>query len=204
MTLLLIRHGETTLNVTRVLQPADTPLSERGIAQADALGRRLAERGVTAILSSDLPRALRTAQSIAAATGAPIETTELLRERSFGDLRGLPYDGMTPNPLTMVEAPPGGESILEFEQRVAEAFALAVARQAGTGGTLAVVTHGLVVRAMLARQVRLGAGLALPDHIGNTSLSLIEARAPYVASLVNCTTHLDGIARDDARALSGG
>ena len=34
MTLLLIRHGETALNVARVLQPADTPLSARGVAQA--------------------------------------------------------------------------------------------------------------------------------------------------------------------------
>ena len=38
----LIRHGETALNVARVLQPADTPLSARGIAQAEALARRLA------------------------------------------------------------------------------------------------------------------------------------------------------------------
>ncbi|MBC8056958.1 MAG: histidine phosphatase family protein, partial [Rhizobiales bacterium] len=44
MTLLLIRHGETALNVARVLQPAETPLSARGAAQAEALGQRL--RGV--------------------------------------------------------------------------------------------------------------------------------------------------------------
>ena len=42
MTILLIRHGETALNAARIVQPADTPLSERGIAQARALARRLA------------------------------------------------------------------------------------------------------------------------------------------------------------------
>ncbi|HEY9065800.1 MAG TPA: histidine phosphatase family protein, partial [Burkholderiaceae bacterium] len=41
MSLLLVRHGETALNATRVLQPADTPLSARGIAQAEAIARRL-------------------------------------------------------------------------------------------------------------------------------------------------------------------
>jgi probable phosphoglycerate mutase len=204
MTLLLIRHGETALNVARVLQPADTPLSERGIAQANALARRLAKAGVHAILSSDLPRALRTAQAIAAATGASIETTPLLQERNFGDWRGQPYDGMAINPLTMPEAPPGGESIAVFERRVAAAFALALTRQAAVGGTLAVVTHGLVIRALLAAQVQLVEGASVPTHVGNTSLSIVDAQAPHLVKLLNCTQHLDTEADDDARALSGG
>ena len=41
MNLLIIRHGETPLNVARVLQPPDTPLSLRGQAQASALASRL-------------------------------------------------------------------------------------------------------------------------------------------------------------------
>jgi len=63
MSILLIRHGETALNAARVVQPADTPLSERGAAQAAALARRLADFGIAAILSSDLPRAAQTAAS---------------------------------------------------------------------------------------------------------------------------------------------
>ena len=92
MSLLLIRHGETALNVARVLQPADTPLNERGVAQAEALARRLASLRVATIISSDLPRALRTAQAIAATTGAAIETSALLQERNFGDWRGQSYE----------------------------------------------------------------------------------------------------------------
>lgn len=203
MTLLLIRHGETALNVARVLQPPDTPLSERGLAQAEALGRRLAREGVAAILSSDLPRALQTAQAIAMRTGAPIETTPLLQERNFGDWRGRPYEGMSTFPLTMQQAPPNGESMPDFQARVAAAFALAVARQTARGGRLAVVTHGLVIRAVLAT-VRLADGVAAPEHLGNTSLSLVEPRPPFVASLLNCTAHLDEEMRDNARALSGG
>ena len=208
MSLLLIRHGETALNVARVLQPADTPLSARGIAQAEALARRLATMHVGAIVASDLPRALRTAEAIAAVTGASIETTPLLQERNFGDWRGLPYDGMAVNPLTMAEAPPNGESTDAFEQRVADAFAHVVARQAalarGSGGVLAVVTHGLVIRALLAAHVRLADGMAQPAHLGNTSLSIVGEQPPHLARLLNCTEHLDAAARDDAHALSGG
>jgi 2,3-bisphosphoglycerate-dependent phosphoglycerate mutase len=204
MTLLLIRHGETALNVARVLQPADTPLSARGVAQAEALALRLVSMQVGTIISSDLPRALRTAQAIAAATRATIETTELLQERNFGDWRGLPYDGMLVNPLTMLEAPPGGESVASFEKRVALAFAHVVLRQGEVGGVVAVVTHGLVIRALLAGHVELGNGMVEPPHLANTSLSIIEARPPHVARLVNCTQHLEPAARDDAQALSGG
>ena len=204
MTLLLIRHGETALNVARVLQPADTPLSVRGIQQAEALASRLASMNVEAIVSSDLPRALRTAQAIAATTGAPIETTPLLQERNFGEWRGQPYEGMSINPLTMQEAPPGGESAAEFERRVALAFAHIVQRQAETGLRLAVVTHGMLLRVLMGAHVQLPTGTTLPTHFGNTCLSIVDARAPHAASLVNCTAHLASSARDDAKALSGG
>jgi len=204
MSLLLIRHGETALNVARVLQPATTKLSERGIAQAEALAARLARMEVRAILSSDLPRALRTAQAIAAATGATVELTPLLRERNFGDWRGLPYDDLALDPLTMAQAPPNGESAAAFAQRAATAFALAVRRRAALGGALAVVTHGLVLRALLSAHVRVADGMRAPAHLGNTSLSIVGARAPHRVSLLNCTRHLDGSAADDAQALSGG
>jgi len=206
MSLLLIRHGETPLNVARVLQPVDTPLSARGVEQAHALARRLARLGIGAILSSDLARALQTAEIIAAASGASIETTPLLHERNFGDWRGLPYDRLPRDPLTMREPPPGGESTPAFEDRAAQAFALAVRRAAETQGALAIVTHGLLIRVLLERHAALPVGLALPTHLGNTSLSVLAKASPHAASLLNCTAHLDPTPEltDDARALSGG
>jgi probable phosphoglycerate mutase len=204
MTILLIRHGETALNVARVLQPADTPLSTRGLAQATALAARLASMGVRAVISSDLPRTVQTAQAISSATGASVETTPLLQERNFGDWRGLPYDGVTGSRLAMNEAPPNGESTEQFERRVARAFAHVVARQAVIGGNVAVVTHGLVLRAMLASHVQVAANAQTADHFGNTSLTVIDAASPHLASLLNCTTHLDAGTSDDVRALSGG
>ena len=204
MTILLIRHGETALNVARVLQPAQTPLSERGVAQAEALAARLATMNVAAIISSDLPRTVRTAEAIAAATGAPIETTPLLQERNFGDWRGLPYEDVSGNRLAMNDAPPNGESMEQFERRVAAAFAHVLARRAAIGGNVAVITHGLVVRRVLAEHVQIAAGIAQPEHVGNTSLSVFDASAPYLVSLLNCTTHLDPANSDDVQALSGG
>lgn len=204
MTLLLIRHGETPLNVARVLQPADTPLSARGVEQALALAQRLREMDVSAIIASDLPRARHTAELIAAAMAAPIEFSELLRERNFGDWRGLAYDALPANPLLMSDAPPGGESSADFDRRVALAFALVVQRAATAPGAVAVVTHGLVIRAMLAAHIRLPAGVEPPTHLGNTSLNVLDALPPHTASLVNCTRHLDAGTQDDPHALSGG
>lgn len=204
MSILLIRHGETALNVARVLQPADTPLSARGIAQAEALARRLGLMGVAAVISSDLPRASSTARAIAAATGAPLETSALLRERDFGDWRGRPYDGMPVNPMTMLDAPPGGESAAAFAGRVARAFEHIVRRRAALNGTLAVVTHGLVIRALLASHASLPDPAAAPAHLGNTSLSVLGAEPPHRVDLLNCTRHLDAGSRDDVAALSGG
>ncbi len=204
MSILLIRHGETPLNVARVLQPTDTPLSARGIAQAHALARRLADMNVSAVLASDLPRAWQTAEIIAAATGAPLEATELLRERNFGDWRGRAYDTLPGDPLAMTSTPPGGESAPVFEARVAQAFALIARRGAATRGSLAVVTHGVVIRSILAGHVRLPDGVAPPTHLGNTGLSVFDARPPHLATLVNSTGHLDAAALDDPHALSGG
>lgn len=204
MTLLFIRHGETALNAARVLQPADTPLSPRGLAQAQAVAERLATAGMAAVLSSDMPRALQTAQAIAAAAGLPLHTTPLLHERNFGDLRGRPIDELGYDPITQAAAPPGGESLADFLARVEQAFAHAVAMRAELDGPLAVVSHGLVIRALLDRRVQLPPDLPAAPRIGNTAVSVVSAAAPHRAETVNCTRHLHGRCAEDGSSLSGG
>lgn len=199
--LLLVRHGETALNAARILQPADTPLSARGLEQARALSRRLAVEPLAAIWSSDLPRAWQTAEAVAAGRGIAAEP--LLQERNFGDLRGRAYDSLGFDPIARSEAPPGGESLAEFERRIDLAFDLALAALAGLPGSLVLVTHGLVIRSLLARRVELAPGLALPERIGNTALSVVEPGAPPRAVRIDCTAHLDAARADDPRALSG-
>lgn len=210
MTLLIIRHGETPLNVARVMQPADTPLSANGLAQAGLLAKRLAAgqpQRPTAIVSSDLPRALQTAQAIAAATGLAITTSALLHERNFGDLRGQPYDSLGFDPLTREEGPPNGESIPQFAARCAAAWAWVLQQHAalGAGAVLAVVSHGLVIKQWLQHgPLQVPATLVLPDRLSNTSLTVATAAAPHAVSLVDCTAHLSGDVQADATSLSGG
>ena len=204
MTILLIRHGETALNVGRVLQPADTPLSARGRAQAAALAQRLASMQVRAILSSDLPRAQQTAQAISAACGLEIVFEPLLQERNFGDWRGRPYDSLEQDPLSLDAAPPHGESAAVFEARVAAAFGIVRAHRARLTGPLVVVTHGLVIGAMLGSHVQLPPGRERPGRMANTSLTQCAESPPHLASLVDCTAHLDAALSADPLSLSGG
>ena len=205
MAVILVRHGETALNAARVMQPAATPLSERGQAQAQAVGRRLARQGgVGAILSSDLPRAWLTAEAIAAALALPIRPSALLQERNFGDLRGRPYDELGFDPLVMQQAPQGGESASAFAQRVRDAFDEMLQRHAGLDGDLVVVTHGLLIRTLLAGPLMLGVDTLGDLHLANTSLSIFDAAPPHALQLLNCTRHLDEAERDDTRSLSGG
>lgn len=203
MSIILVRHGETPLNAARVLQPPDTPLSDRGRAQAAAVGARLAELGLGGILSSDLSRAWATAQAIATATGLPITASERLHERNFGDLRGLPYDGLGYDPIAQAAAPPGGESMETFQRRVALAFAQALALRATLGGPLAVVTHGLVIKTLLRIHAVLPDGAAQPEHVPNTAITILEATPPHRVVLLNCARHLEGATRDDGKGVSG-
>jgi probable phosphoglycerate mutase len=189
MAIFLIRHGETASNAARIVQTPETPLSPRGQAQAERLAQRLAERGIGAILSSDLPRARSTAERIAAATGAPIGFDAGLQERNFGDVRGQPYSSLGVDLFAPDFVPPNGESWEAFHARVDAAWPRVLAAAAAARGHLAVVTHGLVCRAVAERHLRLGReALATPWR--NTSVTVIDG-PPWTASLLNCTAHLD-------------
>lgn len=190
MTILLVRHGETEGNAARILQRADVPLNERGIRQAEQLAQRLSADPFVHILSSDLLRARMTAAPLAARSGIAVEESPLLQERDFGDLRGLPYAELTENPFAPDFAPPNGEDWSTFHARVAEAFAFIVRRRRSVSGTLVVVTHGLVCRALVERHARLPEGVICPDRFDNTSVTVLHEEAPHGVSLVNCTRHL--------------
>jgi broad specificity phosphatase PhoE len=190
MTILLVRHGETDGNAARILQRPEVPLNARGMRQADALAGRLAAHGFVHIVCSDLMRARMTAAPLAARSGIAIEENPLLQERNFGDLRGLPYAALDEDPFGPDFAPPGGEDWPAFHARVAEAFAFIVRRRGSLNGTLVVMTHGLVCRAVVERHTRLPAGVAAPERFDNTSVTVLHEDAPHAASLVNCTRHL--------------
>jgi probable phosphoglycerate mutase len=89
----IIRHGQSQGNAEgRFGGHTDTPLSPRGRRQAQATARALASEKFDAIYTSDLPRAIETANPLAKLTGALLETTEALRERSVGVMEGLTFE----------------------------------------------------------------------------------------------------------------
>lgn len=190
MTILIVRHGETDGNAQRVLQRPDVPLNERGMRQADLLARRLSADKFVHILCSDMPRARMTAAPLSALSGFAIEESPLLQERNFGDLRGRPYDALGYDPFGLDVAPPNGEDWPAFHARVADAFALIVSRRRNVSGTLVVVTHGLVCRALVDRHARVPDGVIAPERYDNTSVTALHEDAPHGVSLLNCTRHL--------------
>jgi probable phosphoglycerate mutase len=113
-----------------------------------------------------------------------------LQERNFGDLRGLPYDALTENPFAPGFAPPNGEDWPAFHARVADAFAFIVRRRRSLNGTLVVVTHGLVCRALVERHALPTEGVVVPERFDNTGLTVLHEDPPHGASLINCTRHL--------------
>lgn len=204
MSIIFVRHGETPLNAARVVQPADTPLSARGAAQAKAIARRLAETPVAAVLSSDLPRAFQTAEFIAAVHACPLRTSARLQERNFGDWRGQAYDTLGFDPLASGAVPPNGESDEAFRARVALAFNEILALRAQVAGNVVVVSHGLVIRALLEAHLAPQADAALPVGLANTSVTVCDAKAPHRVALLNCVQHLESEQiRDDGKGLSG-
>jgi len=189
VSILLIRHGETELNAARVVQPADTPLSARGRTQAARLAERLSNSGVTAIMTSDLPRAVMTAEALAATTGCALQTDAALQERNFGALRGVPYAQLREDIFAEAFRPPGGESWAAFHARVDRAWAKVLTRRAHIEGRLAVVTHGLFCRSLVSRHVTLEAGQVVA-RFSNTGLTIIDPAPPYRVELLDCTAHL--------------
>jgi probable phosphoglycerate mutase len=191
MAIFLVRHGETPSNRERIMQLENTPLSEQGMQQAERLAQRLCALGVTRILCSDLLRARQTAEPVARLTQAPLQLTPLLRERDFGDLRGTPYHALTSDPFAPDFVPPRGESWEVFHARVARAFAQVGETRRLLEGNLVVITHGLVLRALVQHHLPWPASAGeAPRHFLNTSVTQLSALAPHSPSLVNCCAHL--------------
>ncbi|MBN1967008.1 MAG: histidine phosphatase family protein, partial [Anaerolineae bacterium] len=87
-----IRHGETAWNASGRWQGhAAVPLSDTGLEQARILARYLAQNGprFAALYSSDLLRAMQTAQAIAGALDLPVCPDTRLREVDTGEWQGM-------------------------------------------------------------------------------------------------------------------
>ncbi|MBP6004172.1 MAG: histidine phosphatase family protein [Pyrinomonadaceae bacterium] len=91
--LYLIRHGQSAGNAEgRFGGHGPTPLSDLGKQQAEVTAKTLAKEGISTIYSSDLFRAVQTAEPLANLLGLPIHQSPAFRERHVGVLEGLTFD----------------------------------------------------------------------------------------------------------------
>ena len=182
--LIAIRHGETGWNKeSRFQGHLNSALNDEGLAQAQALGERLAAERFDLLLSSDLGRALQTASAIAMRTGHEIVVEPRLRERRMGIFQGLtPAEVQARYPEEYARFSsrdpdyviPEGESMRQLFERSVACFTALARRHAGL--TLATVTHGGVL-AMLYRHARampLQAPRDFPLH--NTGVNRLRHR----------------------------
>ena len=124
--LILLRHGQTEYNATDRMQgQLDTDLSELGRTQAKTAAAELATREPIRIVSSDLRRALDTANALGDASGVAVSVDERLRETHLGQWQGLTHtevDDIAPGARAewradAAIAPPGGESRIDVARR---------------------------------------------------------------------------------------
>ena len=203
MSLILIRHGETALNASRTLQFPDTPLGERGLLQAAAVGERFRARPPAAIVSSDMARARMTAEAISRTTGLPVIESPLLGERNFGDLRGRSFDSLGYDPIHADEGPPNGESMAQFRARVAQAYDWVLQMRRKLQGDLAIVSHGLFIRQFIEGHTQVPSGMSFPERLENTAVTIMTAEPPHTVQLIGCAAHLWGDASGDGRGVVG-
>jgi broad specificity phosphatase PhoE len=153
--LVLLRHGETDWNLSgRAQGHADVPLNARGHAQAEAVARVLAELGAVRLWSSDLMRAVQTAEHVSTATGLPVEKDPRLREYDVGARSGLTLEEFAEQHPEEYAAwlagtsdtlVPGEESTEQVRDRVVPALLECLARL-HPGDTGIAVLHGACLK----------------------------------------------------------
>jgi broad specificity phosphatase PhoE len=158
-TFYLVRHGNTEWNVKRLLQGhSDSPLTNEGLEQAKNLAIEFRNIKFDRIFSSDLLRAKRTAEIIALEHKIAVEATQLLRERSYGNLEGQPaaefekVDAIL-DKLTDEERYTYKYKELETDEEIVTRFITFMREIAisNPNKNILIVTHGGSMRALLKR-----------------------------------------------------
>lgn len=217
MKIYLVRHGETVWNKElRYQGHTDIHLSELGIEQSRALAGRIAQLAGpgTPIFTSDLKRAHQSASAISEATGASVTTLTGLREAFFGAWEGMSFDEIARSYPQEWEQwrkdpaaaeVPGAEDRNTFKQRVLAAtekitqlVAEAPVMTSNDGGSpsqsqAVVVTHGGVIKTIIANALGLGFDSYWKIRVDNCSLSIIDIYDQgSILSNLNDTSHLTG------------
>jgi probable phosphomutase (TIGR03848 family) len=162
-TVILVRHARSSANGSGTLagRTPGVKLDEIGLQQAEAVGQRLAELPLAAIVTSPLDRCKQTAAAIAKHhDGLRPATDRRLTECGYGDWTGQKLSSLMKDPLWPVvqQHPsavtfPNGESMRAMQQRAVDAVRAhdaALAKSHGDGAIWVAVSHGDVIKAIVA------------------------------------------------------
>lgn len=182
MRLLIARHGATPNNAeARYTGQSDVALSALGERQAEALAQALADERLDGIVSSDLRRARATAEAVARYHDVSLVEDADLREIAMGEWEGQTFaEVMEHSPELMrrwqenaiTVAPPGGETVAEFRNRLVRA--LDRWHAAYSEGTLLWVTHGGAVGVLLCHLLRMDLHQRWQFRRDNAAITEIE------------------------------
>lgn len=202
-----IRHGETSWNVdTRIQGHLDIPLNDVGLWQAQRAGAALADEQFDAIYSSDLQRALVTAQAVGSATGCTVQPDTGLRERCFGSFEGrtfkeieaeLPEQALRWRKRDPEFVPDdGGESLHMLRGRIQHTVDRLAAQH--LGGQIALVAHGGVMDILYRLATRQDLQAPRSWELGNAAINRL-LWTPEGLTLVGWgdTSHLSQASRDE-------
>ncbi len=205
--IVLTRHGETEWNARGLYQgQRDSPLTAKGLAQAEALAQRLRHHSPIATLyASHLQRTHATATPTALALGLKIVSEPDLGERDYGIFQGedkaslerrFPKEYAAHASGALDYVIPGGESARQFHERVVACINALGTRHAGE--QIAVFTHGGVLTVLFKHVLGLPISALRRFSIPNTSYNLIaDAGDGWRVETMGEVAHLEGEARDD-------
>lgn len=200
--LFLIRHGETLWNKELKYQGhADIALSPTGLKQAKLAADALSSQPISAVYASDLSRAIATAEKIAEKFQLSVQQKPGLREISFGLWEGLTYAQIEKKwpgkakqlfeDATSIKIP-DGETFSAVQSRTITALEEIITENEGK--TVAVVSHGAAIRALLCGLLEIPLRNLWKLRQDNTAINVIECFGEKrVIARMNDTHHL-GIA----------
>lgn len=176
---ILIRHGQTSDNLAGLVQgQRNTPLDELGVRQAQCAARRLFNEKIDAVYSSDLARAMKTAEIIAGPHQLQVVSCQALREWNLGELEGKQREELNiayPEVMNSFKIEcedaiaPGGETRRELYRRVGDCLNELAIRHPNQ--KLILVSHAGAMRAIFRHIVgRVADGVMLPQ-VSNGSYS---------------------------------
>ncbi len=184
--LYLMRHGQTEWNQERRIQgQQDSPLTESAIRQAQKRSQELKNINFTAVFTSDLSRAKKTAEIMALNHEITVISTKLLRERALGIFEGKKFDDLNSELKVLLETLdtksyqefPGSAGIVESVDQVATRFIrfLRPTALAYPGKKVLVVSHAGVIGNFLVKLGYLDISSMFELRIENLSYAIVES-----------------------------